>query len=418
MSQSTLTAVLNVLILAGGVLTLYSLYFCVVAMFGFKRQYMAPASPAKTRFAVVVAARNEETVIGHLVDSLYSQNYPRDRFKVIVAPNNCTDKTREVALAHGADIFDPVGTITSKGQVLAQVNQQLMAGDDFDAVCVFDADNLVHPNFLQKMNDVYASGARAAQGFRDSKNPEDSAISTCYSVVYWMMNRFYNAGRSALGLSALINGSGFMVGLDLLRRLGGWSTETMTEDYEFTAQCALAGHRVHYVPGAVIYDEQPLTFFQSWRQRRRWTTGSVQGMALYFGRLSKSAVQYRSLICADLAVTFLTPAVQAVSILVGAASLFLGAYRVMEFSLIPPIRLLLLALAAVALVVVLSCTLAAFVVMLNRSDLRGTARGILYFPLFLVSQVVISTISLVKPKRSWDAIAHTRTMGIGDIVSQ
>lgn len=418
MSQSALTVILNMLLLAGGVLTLYSVYFCVVAIFGFKRQGQAPQAPAKTRFALVVAARNEAAVIGQLVDSLTAQNYPEDLYDVIVAPNNCTDDTRAVAQAHGAKIFDPFGEITSKGEVLAQVNGWLLDQGGYDAVCVFDADNLAHPNFLQKMNNAYAAGARAAQGFRDSKNPDDSPVSTCYSVGYWMMNRFYNAGRSALGLSAQVSGSGFMVGMDLLRELGGWRTETMTEDYEFTAQCVLAGQRVHYVPGAVIYDEQPLTFFQSWRQRRRWSTGSIQGMAMYGGRLCKAAVKHRSRICADLALTFFTPAMQLISLLVGVASLGLTAHRVIEFHLMRPTRLLLLAVGVVALAALACWLVAALMVALNRSNLRGTGPGILCFPVFLLSHVVIGLVSLVKPQRSWGAVAHTRAVSIRDMTGQ
>ena len=60
----------------------------------------------------------------------------------------------------------------------------------------------------------------AAQGYRDSKNPYDSAISGCYSIYYWMMDRFHNQGKAGLGLSAMINGTGFMVAASTLKKLG------------------------------------------------------------------------------------------------------------------------------------------------------------------------------------------------------
>ena len=94
-----------------------------------------------------------------------------------------------------------------------------------------------------------------------------------------------------------MNGSGFAVTTALLRRLGGWHTVTMTEDYEFSAQCAMLGERVHFVPEALIYDEQPLTFRQSWKQRRRWTTGSLQGLQNYGHGLFSSFVLHGSLPC-------------------------------------------------------------------------------------------------------------------------
>lgn len=108
------------------------------------------------------------------------------------------------------------------------------------------------------MNDALVSGAQVAQGFRDSKNPEQSAISGCYSICYWMLNRFYNGARSALHLSALVNGSGFAVTTALLRRLGGWHTVTMTEDYEFSAQCAMLANVCTLCPRPSSTTSSPL----------------------------------------------------------------------------------------------------------------------------------------------------------------
>ena len=233
----------------GAALSVYTLYFGVIALRGLVRRAPAFARTApQKRIACVVAARNEAAVIGPLVDSLFAQDYPRALFEVIVAPNNCTDDTEAVAAAHGARIFRPTGPIRSKGDVLAQVVDEVVLKENFDAMCVFDADNLAGRQFLARMNDALCAGAQAAQGFRDSKNPEQTAISGCYSICYWMVNRFYNAARASLGLSALVNGSGFAVSTGLLRALGGWRTVTMTEDYEFSAQCALNGHKVHFVP--------------------------------------------------------------------------------------------------------------------------------------------------------------------------
>ena len=296
-------------------LCLYAVYFGVVALFGLRKKLpAAPQAKPEKRFALVVAARNEAAVIGHLVDSLYGQD-------------NCTDDTEAVAAGRGARIFRPEGVIRSKGEVLTQVVDKIVLAEEFDAMCVFDADNLVDGQFLARMNDALVSGAQVAQGFRDSKNPEQSAISGCYSICYWMLNRFYNGARSALHLSALVNGSGFAVTTALLRRLGGWHTVTMTEDYEFSAQCAMLGERVHFVPEALIYDEQPLTFRQSWKQRRRWTTGSLQGLQNYGHGLFSSFVLHGSLICLDMYLTFLVPMVQLASVVLGIAVLVLTLMR-------------------------------------------------------------------------------------------
>lgn len=415
MTAYTFRILLNLLLIASGILTLYSIWFAFVALVGFKKQKNQPATAPTTRFAVVVAARNEEAVIGQLVDSLCAQNYPKYLYDIIVAPNNCTDNTAGVALQHGAAIFSPKGKITGKGEVLRQISAQLMQSKQYDAMCVLDADNLAHPDFLQSMNNAYNSGIEAAQGFRDSKNPTDTAISTCYSVGYWMTNRFYNAGRAAMGLSALINGSGFMLSVDLLRRLGGWHTSTLTEDYEITAQCVMQGQRVHYVPQAVIYDEQPLTFAESWKQRRRWATGSIQGMQLHFENLLRYAFKKGSFTALDLAATYITPIIQLVGILLSSATMLLNIYGIIEFQFLPVAEFVSMLALGLCLAFAAGSLLAAFVFLHNRQNLHGAEKGVLFFMLFVLSCVPINIISLFKQQKTWEPIAHTKAVSFQEL---
>lgn len=401
-------------------LCLYGIYFVVIALFGLRgRTRTAPCMPPEKRFALVVAARNEAAVIGNLVDSLYAQDYPRALYEVIVAPNNCTDDTEAIAARHGARIFRPQGVIRSKGEVLSQVVDKLILPGNFDAMCVFDADNLVDGQFLRRMNDALLDGVQVAQGFRDSKNPEQSAISGCYSICYWMLNRFYNGARSALRLSALVNGSGFAVTANLLRRMGGWHTTTMTEDYEFSAQCAMLGERVYFVPEAILYDEQPLTFRQSWKQRRRWTTGSLQGLQQYGSGLFASFVLHGSLVCLDMYLTFLVPLVQLLGTLLGAAGIILtltgGGFVFGGIVLRGFLPALILTLGGFLVSVLGSSAFAAFTVLLRNKSLAQMAKGILSYWVFLFSQMALTLLSFVKKQEKWEPIAHTNAKRLEDM---
>ena len=84
--------------------------------------------------------------------------------------------------------------------------------------------NQVDSRFLTEMNNARLTGVQAAQGYRDSKNPYDTAVSGCSSIHYWMMDRIHNGGKAGLGVSAMIGGTGFMVTQALLDRLGGCRT--------------------------------------------------------------------------------------------------------------------------------------------------------------------------------------------------
>jgi cellulose synthase/poly-beta-1,6-N-acetylglucosamine synthase-like glycosyltransferase len=151
--------------------------------------------------------------------------------------------------------------VRSKGDVLNFAFPELCKPDyRYDALCVVDADNLVHPDFLSAMNQALLNGSKIAQGYRDSKNPVDTGISGSYSIYFWLINRFMSGARHKAGLSAAIGGSGFMISTSLIRELGEFRFVTMTEDMELNVFCYLTDTKVDFVPGAVIYDEQPLTF--------------------------------------------------------------------------------------------------------------------------------------------------------------
>ena len=395
------------------ILIAYSCYYFGVALFSLRSQKRWAAAPPRKKIAVVVAARNEQEVIGQLVETLQRQNYPKELYQVIVAPNNCTDDTRLVAQQAGARIYDCTLPVRSKGDVLRQVFRTLLK-EDWDAICIFDADNLVHPDFLQQMNNALCQGARVAQGYRDSKNPHDSWVSGCYSIYYWMVNRLYSRSRSALGLSAIINGSGFMVSTSLLREMKGWRTYTMTEDIEFSTQCILRGVRVEWVPQAITYDEQPLSFAQSWKQRKRWSTGLLQGFVRYFVPLTRTFLRERRAVCLDQMLFFLAPFMQmmyVVSLLLGFQLNLLAVQQGLFSEGILWGRLLL----SLNISFVIGTALAVAVVIAEGKSSLKMLKGTMGYWLFITSWIPINLLCLFKRCTSWEEIRHTRKLKLSDI---
>ncbi|HSN58403.1 MAG TPA: glycosyltransferase family 2 protein, partial [Clostridiaceae bacterium] len=313
---------------------IYAGYYACTSIFALKKLKAMPDAEPKNRFAAIIAARNEENVIGNLVQSLREQNYPAELIEVFVIPNNCTDKTREVALRAGAVVVDCGREVKSKGDVLKFAFEEIFDGrEDFDAYCVFDADNLADPDFFREMNKALCSGMKAAQGFRDSKNPNDSAVSAWYSVYYLTINRILNHSRSVLGMSSWINGTGFMISGEAIRALGGWNTKTISEDMEITTLCVLKGINIGWVPKALVYDEQPITFGQSWKQRRRWSTG-MQDCAMYIRPLLATAVKKKNINCIEVVFTIIAPYVQLIGCIAFLLTMILTGIKI-KYDLFP-----------------------------------------------------------------------------------
>lgn len=393
--------------LLGAGLTLWGGYYLVTALLFWRGSGRYDRSPARTRFAVLVAARNEELVIGSLVDSLRAQDYPDALYDIWVIPNGCTDATAAAAGAHGASILRCTVSVYCKGDVLRFAFQQL-SGQGYDAFCVFDADNVVHPAFLREMNNAICSGALAAQGRKDSKNPHDSAMSGCYSIYHWTKNRFYNGGKAGLGLSAMICGTGFMLSAAALERLGGWHTESITEDLELSIQCARAGIRVVWVPGAITYDEQPLTFGESVKQRRRWISGTIQLSERWLPALGRQLLRHPSAAVLDVGATLLVPAYQ-MATLVNLALSALATGFVQPGRFLP---LLCLQCAAGGLLsAALGGTLsAALVLTLEGKWSRKMGKALACYWLFLLSWVLITVLCFFKKTTRWEEIRHTRNI--------
>ena len=392
----------------GVLMTLWGLWYLVSGLASVRRPADYGFHPARTRFAILIAARNEELVIGPLINSLLAQDYPSDLYDIWVVPNNCTDNTALAARNFGARVLECTAPVKSKGEVLRFAYNRLR-GRRYDAWLVFDADNVVDPRFLAEMNNARMAGARAAQGYRDSKNPYDTAVSGCSSIYYWMMDRFHNGGKAGLGVSAMIGGTGFMVTQALLDRLGGWRTETISEDLEITAQAVLAGERVAYVPRAITYDEQPLTWEQSFTQRRRWSSGTLQVAQRYLPALNEAQSRRPRLSLFDFEATLLLPAYQ-LAALAGLActalSAALGGRTLLQALLLG----LAGALGNLAWAALTATVAAGLVITLEGKWNRRLWKGLAAYWLFLLTWLPITACSFWKKTTVWEEIRHTRTV--------
>lgn len=292
-----------------------------------------PHKPVKMhRYAVLISARNEENVISTLVDSIHRQSYPQELIDVYVIADNCTDKTAEMAQNAGAIVFvrndmDNVG----KGYALDYALHRIFKekGEDFyDGFMVFDADNILDTDYIKSMNQTFSDGHRIITSYRNSTNYGTNWISAGYALWYIRESKFLNYSRMLLHTGCAISGTGFLVHKDVIKRIGGWKFFLLTEDIEFSIANAMAGEKIAYCKDAILYDEQPVTFKQSWTQRLRWARGFLQVFGKYGTKLIKSIFTKKSTTCYDMAMTILPMIFMTLFIfVVNAFGLIAGAYN-------------------------------------------------------------------------------------------
>ncbi|KEI78673.1 glycosyl transferase family 2 [Clostridium botulinum A2 117] len=288
-----------------------TLYYLILSLFGIykKRDNGAENCTPRKKFALVVAAHNEEMVIGKIIESLEALDYPKNLYDIFIIADNCTDNTAKIAKTYdGVYVCERnVPDKRGKGYALEWMFSKLFNMDkDYDAIAIFDADNLVSKNFLKEMNYKMLKGYKVVQGYIDSKNPNDSWITGSYSIAFWTANRLFQLARANLGLSNQIGGTGFCMDSETLKELG-WGATCLTEDLEFTCKLVLNGHKVGWAHNARVYDEKPLTLKQSWNQRKRWMQGFADVSSRFFTKLIKKAFKERSFVALDCALYTVQP---------------------------------------------------------------------------------------------------------------
>lgn len=242
------------------------------------------------KFAILIPAHNEEKVIGNLVYNLKELDYPKGFYQIIVVADNCTDNTAKVAREAGALVWERSDSKKrGKQYALDWAFRKLLRRRDFDAVCIFDADNLVSLNFLKRVNERMLSGEKVLQCYLDTKNPFDSWITKAYALGYWISNRVFQLARWKIGFSAVLGGTGFVISMDLIKKYALGLT-SLTEDLELTVRLNLDGIKIGWIHDAKVYDEKPLTFKESWNQRLRWMRGHWDVAMKYGINLFKKAL--------------------------------------------------------------------------------------------------------------------------------
>ncbi|MGL4910928.1 MAG: glycosyltransferase family 2 protein, partial [Romboutsia sp.] len=278
---------LNILLVIVGILSVYcfglEMYSLFLSLFGYKKleKYYKDHDP-EAKFLVLVAAHNEEDVIGSTLDNLKKIDYPEHLYDLYVVNDNSSDRTGEICDECNVKHIDTIEKKHKKEGVGKSAGLQYALRElgfdklkkNYDMLLVLDADNHVDSNILKEVNSQWIDEGKpeAIQTYLDSKNAE-STIATGYATAYNITNRFFQLSKKRLGLNNAIGGTGFAVRMDWLINTGGFSYKSLVEDLEMSIEIFKSGGRVSWNHFTRIYDEKPDTLKVSIKQRIRWCQG-------------------------------------------------------------------------------------------------------------------------------------------------
>ena len=372
------------------------------------------------KYAICISARNEEGVIGELLDGLNAMDYPKDHYDIYVVADNCTDQTAQVSKEHGATVFErfnkeEVGKGYALNFLYTKISS-LVGSDYYDAFIVFDADNIVDPSFLKEVNKKFSTGKYdALTTYRNSKNFGTNWLTAAYSTWFLHEARHLNYVRDMIGAQCMISGTGFVISSKLMEENQGWPYYFLTEDIQFSVASTIKGKRIGYVDSAVLYDEQPSTMEQSWKQRLRWAKGFYQIDGKYLGELTKgmfckkgNRLAYYDVLMTCLPCTLLTVIMVALALWILAAASFMPYY----ISLVLRQEMLQFLTMVLAYMWISMCLLATITVISEWKRIPAkTSEKLKYlpmFPMFMLTYIPIS-IQALFTNVTWSPIQHYST---------
>lgn len=425
----TINTINSILYIALTVLYFYQFIYIVIALIGDKKKKLDTYEAKKLhKFAFIIAARNEQAVIGNLINSIKQQNYPAELIDVIVVADNCTDDTAQIAREHGTICYERFNNmLVGKGYALDYCFNKIVEqfGDytAYDGYFIFDADNVIDKNYVKEMNKVFDRGYNVITSYRNSKNYDTNWITSGYSLWFIREAKYLNNPRMMLKTSCAVSGTGFLVNSSIIKKNNGWKFNLLTEDIQFSVVNILEGEKIGYCESAMFYDEQPTTFKQSWNQRMRWSKGFYQVMFRYGRELIAMMFKKREMFvsCYDMFMTLAPATLLSIGcILLNLIFLAYGATDVHMLRRILPGTLGSIAFAGVNFYLLMfSIGFITLVTEWNKilAPANKKIKSLFTFPLFMITYVPISLVALVK-KVEWKPIAHSISKSVEEIELQ
>ena len=374
------------------------------------------------KYAVIICARNEEKVIGNLIDSIKSQDYPTDLVKTFVFADNCTDETAKIARDHGAIVYERFNNkLIGKSYVLDEAFKWIFKNYDneFDAFLLFDADNILDKNFIREMNKAYDSGHKICTSFRNSKNYGKNWLASGSAMLFFRECVTMHPVRNLFKSSCYISGTGCLIDYNIIKEKNGWDYNYLIEDIQFSIDNICKGNKITYVSAAEFYDEQPIKFKDAWNQRMRWCKGNHQCYFGYHKKLRKRFFKTFDFSCIDL-YTHTFPAPFLLTIWVFLLPIIYGIY-----ALISDVPLDIYYIAGVKPLIdtlvfgFIYSAIVAFVVTIKiwkklKTSTFKKILGIFAFPFYMSAYLPITVLAMFK-KVKWVPISHTDESSIETI---
>ncbi len=244
---------------------LYLFFFSFAGLF--RKKDKVKKSEFYRNILVLIPAFKEDLVIDEVVEDTLKQDYPADHYHVKVIADSLLHETMQLLKNRSIDIVEVSFASSTKSKAIRYAIEN--SGNDFDVVIILDADNIMAPDFLSKMNDGFENGFKIIQGHRIAKNT-DTNFALMDAISEEINNHIFRQGHRAVGLSAALIGSGMAFDFQLFKNLMKGIDAVGGFDKELELKIAERRIKIEYLKDAIVLDEKVQNASKFTNQRRRW----------------------------------------------------------------------------------------------------------------------------------------------------
>ncbi|MBQ9204613.1 MAG: glycosyltransferase [Prevotella sp.] len=274
----------------------YILFFALISLLG-KRpvselsSYLEAAIASmreqrQYKFLILYPAYNEDQVIVNSVHTFLGQYYPYEGFHVAVISDHMRAETNECLSQLPITLYQPIFEKSSKAKAMQYAISQTK--EDYDFIVILDADNVVNPDFLEKLNEVCQQGYRAIQCHRCAKN-SDNNIAVLDGVSEEINNTIFRKAHNRIGLSSALIGSGMCFDYKWFKE-NVFKLSTAGEDRELEALLLKQKVHIHYEESIPVFDEKVSNKDNFQKQRLRWMTAQIQSLMNLLPYIPKAVI--------------------------------------------------------------------------------------------------------------------------------
>lgn len=237
-------------------------------------------------YSIIVPVKNEEKVVGRLLDALSKLNYPRDKKEIIIVEDGSADRTADICIEHA--MRHNINMKVLRKPLSNGKSSALNYGIEHasgEIVGFFDADSVPAPATLLNVSKYFEDPEVAAvQGRTLSINSEENMLTKIISYEETVWCEVYLEGKDVLGLFVHLKGSCQFIRRDVLEIVNFFDEKSLSEDMEMSVKLTEKGYKIRYASDVCSWQENPSDLKQLLRQRTRWFRGTME-VALKYGRL-------------------------------------------------------------------------------------------------------------------------------------